>query len=182
MDMTRLRLYLKYNKLGKPYFVNTMWIKRYEREVGSNTIILELGVYKDLYLLSIADRVLQLLDDGRLSENARKLLIKLTGETWRGGEAVYRVATLIEWGDWKTHDQEQNKRSLAQALALFVELGYLKEATLLPGGEKYHLARCAGHDFTPKLTAAEVKHPGKKPQKAYRRKRAKPDLPGGGDK
>lgn len=46
MQMTRLRLYLKYNKLGKPYFVNTMWIKRYEREVGSNTIILELGVLR----------------------------------------------------------------------------------------------------------------------------------------
>lgn len=182
MDMTRLRLYLKYNKLGKPYFVNTMWIKRYEREVGSNTFILELGVYKDLYLVPIANRSLHLLDDGRLSANARKLLMRLLGETWPGGEAVRYVATLIEWGDWKTHDQTQNKRSLAQALALFVELGYLKEATLLPDGEKYHLVRQAEHDFTRKLKAAKPEYASKAPHKAYRRKRAKPDLPGGGDK
>jgi len=182
MDMTRLRLYLKYNKLGKPCFVNTMWIKRYEREEGSNTIILELGVYNDLYLVPIANRSLHLLDDGRLSENARKLLIKLLGETWPGGGTVRYVATLIEWGDWKSHDQTQNKRSLAQALALFVELGYLKEATLLPDGEKYHLVRQAGHDFTRKLKAAKPEYASKPPPKAYRRKRDKPDLPGGGDK
>lgn len=182
MDMTRLRLYLKYNKLGKPCFVNTMWIKRYEREVGSNTIILELGVYNDMYLVPIANLSLHLLDDGRLSENARKLLIKLLGETWPGGGAVRYVATLIEWGDWKSHDQTQNKRSLAQALALFVELGYLKEATLLPDGEKYHLVRQTGHDFTRELKTAKPEYAGKPPHKAYHRKRGKPDLPGGGDK
>ena len=182
MNMTRLRLYLKYNKLGKPCFVNTMWIKRYKREVGSNTIILELGVYNDMYLVPIANRSLHLLDDGRLSENARKLLIKLLGETWPGGGAVRYVATLIEWGDWKSHDQTQNKRSLAQALALFVELGYLKEATLLPDGEKYHLVRQTGHDFTRELKTAKPEYAGKPPHKAYHRKRGKPDLPGGGDK
>lgn len=182
MQMTRLRLYLKYNKLGKPYFVNTMWIKRYEREMGSNTVILELGVYKDLYLVPIANRGLHLLDNGRLSANARKLLIKLLGETWPGGGAVRTVAQLIEWGDWKTHDPTQNKRSLAQALALYVELGYLKEATLLSDGEKYHLVRQAGHDFTRNLKAAKPEYAGKAPHKAYRRKRAKPDLAGGGNK
>ena len=71
---------------------------------------------------------------------------------------------------------------LHPTLARFVELGYLKEATLLPDGESYLLVKGSGYHFPAKRTAAISDHGGKTPRKAYRRKRAKPDLPGGGDK
>ena len=153
----------KWVRLTEEHFVAANWVSKWEniREGNrkSHRTIIVLGVYDDDYTVAIAEQSLALLADKRMSENAQLLFSRLLRETWL--EKNMTVAKLIEWGAWKSKDHQQNRASLADALALFVELGYYKEAKLLPDGERYHLVRHPDYCFPAKGNEeAEKAYPG----------------------
>lgn len=153
----------KWVRLTEEHFVAANWVSKWEniREGNrkSHRTIIVLGVYDDDYTVAIAEQSLALLADKRMSENAQLLFSRLLRETWL--EKNMTIAKLIEWGGWKSKDHQQNRTSLADALALFVELGYLKEAKLLHDGERYHLVKHPDYCFPAKGNEeAERAYPG----------------------
>lgn len=185
--MRRLRSLLPYNQLGRERYVDTEWVSFLDDETpGENTVYIRPGFFDNLYVVATAIAAFHI---GRrlTSRNEKTLFWRLWGET--SGTFTRRIAVLVEWGDWRSFDREQNRRSLARALARFVELGYLKEATLTPDGESYRLVKATGHHFPPKLIEGEKPTRSKKsagsrpgartstrPKKAYPRKKRRRQL------
>lgn len=146
----------KWVRHTEEHFVNASWVSKWENvrvdSRRSHRIIIELGVYDDDYPKAIAGLILAILADTRMSENAQFLLLRLLRESWH--HATRSIAKLIEWGGWRSKDDRQNRESLAEALALFVNLGYFEKAQLLPGGEKYYLVKHLNHYFPAKQIEA----------------------------
>ena len=157
---TRTKKWVRYTE---EHFVNVDWVSNWTNvrvnNRRSHRTIIELGVYDDEYPKAIAELILTILADRRMSENAQFLLLRLTRESWH--HAVRTIATLIKWGGWKSKDHEQNRKSLADALTLYVKLGYFEKAQLIPEGEKYYLVKHLSHYFPAKqIEEAEKAYPG----------------------
>lgn len=192
LHMTRLRSLWTYNQLGRERLIDTLWVSFLDDETpGENTVYIRPGLFDNLYVVAVAVAAFQI---GRrlTSRNEKTLFWRLWGET-RGTE-TRSIAVLVEWGDWRSFDREQNRRALARTLARLVELGYLKEATLTPDGESYRLVKATGHHFPPKQIEGEKAPPvkaggadrpgtttGTKQKKAYPRKRRRRTLPRDGE-
>ena len=192
LHMKRLRSIVPYNQLGKERLIDTTWVNFLDDETpGENTVYIRPGLFDNLYVVAAAVAAFHI---GRQlhSRNEKTLFWRLWGET--SGTETRSIEVLVEWGDWRSFDREQNRRSLARALARFVELGYLKEATLTPDGESYRLVKATGHHFPPKQIEGEKAPLGKaggaarpgtatgtKRKKAYPRKRRRRTLPRDGE-
>ena len=184
--MRRLRSLLSYNQLGRERYIDTEWVSFLDDDSGGNTVYIRPGFFDNLYVVATAIAAFHI---GRrlTSRNEKTLFWRLWGET--SGTFTRRIAVLVEWGDWRSFDREQNRRSLARALDRFVELGYLKERTLTTDGESYRLVKATGHHFPPKLIEGEKPTRSKKsagsrpgartsprPKKAYPRKKRRRQL------
>ena len=136
-------------RFTEEHFVNASWVSKWENvrvnNRRSHSIIIELGVYDDDYPKAIATLILAIVADPRMSDNAQFLIFRLLRESWHHENRS--VAKLIEWGGWKSKDDKQNRASLAEALALYVKLGYLEKAQLFQGDEKYYLVKHLNHYF-----------------------------------
>ena len=195
IHMTRLRSLWTYNQLGRERLIDTLWVSFLDDETpGGNTVYIRPGLFDNLYVVAVAVAAFKI---GRrlTSRNEKTLFWRLWGET--SGTETRSIAVLVEWGDWRSFDREQNRRALARTLSRLVEVGYLKEATLTPDGESYRLVKATGHHFPPKQPKqieGEKAPPGKaggaarletatgtKRKKAYRRKRRRQLLPRDGE-
>ena len=185
---TRAKKWVRYTE---EHFVSVTWVSKWEtvKVNGRRThrTIIELGVYDDDYTKAIAELILELAADNRMSDNAQFLLFRLLRESWHHENRS--VAKLIEYGGWRSKDDRQNRESLAEALALFVKLGYLEKAQLLPGGEHYYIVKHLNHYFPAKQIEAGRVAPGiasgeapegVEAEKAYPGKRSPEEGPGGG--
>ena len=181
----------KWVRFTEEHFVNASWVSKWENvrvnNRRSHSIIIELGVYDDDYPKAIATLILAIVADPRMSDNAQFLIFRLLRESWHHENRS--VAKLIEWGGWKSKDDKQNRASLAEALALYVKLGYLEKAQLFQGDEKYYLVKHLNHYFpakqieagkaAPGITSGEAPE-GVEAKKAYPGKRSPEEGPGGG--
>lgn len=146
-------------KVNERHIVRERWIDDWHNveEDGrrKHKIVLRLGIYSDDYTKNLGAAVLYLLCTIE-HECDQRLFIRLQRETWL--EKNMSRAKLIEWGGWRSNDRARNEQYLARALARYVEIGYLQEATFLPDTEQYHLLKHQDHYF-PRGLLSPMKYP-----------------------
>jgi hypothetical protein len=146
-------------RVHERHIVRERWIDDWHNveEDGrrKHKIVLRLGIYSDDYTKNLGAAVLCLLCTIEY-ECDQRLFIRLQRESWL--EKNMSVAKLIEWGGWRSNDRARNEHYLARALARYVEIGYLQEATFLPDTEQYHLVKHSDHYF-PRGLLSPMKYP-----------------------